>query len=523
MRGVRSDRSHTGWDDGDQSALTSSPATRSVGAMVGDVVISDRNSRSVAHEYKHLYDLCMDGDTINPNINPDSVDALLDDVAGHLNAQHGRLIDLTVWLLANPFEWQGDGVWTAAQFLAWRCGVSASTARSVVEAAERASELPESIELVRRGELSLDQLTPIVRAVPAWGDAQVASLAPRLTVAQLRRVCRDTSWNWSPGGIDAEEVPAAEESAPGADTKDAAAIPTDPFAEAAPLDDENRVSSGWGPDGRWWLHADLDADLGAQIEASLNDARDRLFRDLNHGGEQAPLTLVSDVDAFVAVAQAAVDVAVRRDRRDRFRVNLFMDPTGALLTTQHVAVPDSIKRLITCDGRIDPVFVDGSIPVSVGRSQRIIPDRLRRVVLFRDEHRCQVPGCTATRGLDLHHIIHWSDDGPTDSWNLITICSRHHRMHHTHRLGISGNADRPDTLRFVNAHGVEIRRSGAKPTAPSAPPSPIAGEYQHPIGERLDGRWITFVPPDDREPPHTRHDQDPEHGEPPDGEPDVAC
>ena len=92
--------------------------------------------------------------------------------------------------------------------------------------------------------------------------------------------------------------------------------------------------------------------------------------------------------------------------------------------------------------------------MSVGRSQRTIPDRLRRLVLFRDGHRCQVPGCTATRGLDLHHIIHWSDDGPTDSWNLITICSRHHRMHHKHRLGISGNADRPDTLRFVNARGV---------------------------------------------------------------------
>ncbi len=179
-----------------------------------------------------------------------------------------------------------------------------------------------------------------------------------------------------------------------------------------------------------------------------------------------------------------------------------MDPFGTLLTTEHVTVPESIARLITCDGRIDPVFVDGAIPVSVGRSQRTIPDRLRRLVLFRDEHRCQVPGCTATRGFDLHHIIHWSDDGPTDSWNLITICSRHHRMHHKHRLGISGNADRPDTLRFVNAHGVDIRRSGATPTPPNAPPPPIAAEYQHPIGERLDGRWVMFthpaVPPDER-------------------------
>ena len=262
------------------------------------------------------------------------------------------------------------------------------------------------------------------------------------------------------------------------------------------------MSYGYGPDGRWWLHADLDADLGAQIEASIHEARDALFRELNEGVDGDPAVLVNDADALLAVAERSLAATSSPARRDRFRVNLFMDLAGTLLTTEHATIPESIARLITCDGRIDPVFLDGSIPVSAGRSQRTIPDRLRRLVLFRDGHCCQVPGCTASRGLDLHHIIHWSDEGPTDSWNLITICSRHHRMHHKHRLGIAGNADRPETLRFVNASGVEIRRSGANPTPPAGPPAEIDGEYEHPIGERLDGRWVTFthpdVPPDER-------------------------
>ena len=75
-------------------------------------------------------------------------------------------------------------------------------------------------------------------------------------------------------------------------------------------------------------------------------------------------------------------------------------------------------------------------------------------------------------------------------------------MHHKRRLGITGNADRPETLRFVNATGVEIRRSGATPARPNGPPPEIIGQYEHPIGERLDGRWVTFtnpdVPPDER-------------------------
>jgi len=443
-------------------------------------------------------------------IDSDHVNALLDDVAGHLNAQHGRLIDVAVWLRDNPLAWQGDGVWTVAQFLAWRCGVSPATARNVVQAAERVVELPESIELVRRGELSLDQLMPIVRKAPAWGDAQLASLAPRLTVAQVQRVCRDTDWTWGA----AQEAPAADVADPAervgvADggevaDRDAGVDPdggTDGGDAASPVDD-NRVSYGYGPDGRWWLHADLDADLGAQIEASLHEARDSLFRELNDGADGDPAVLVDDADALLVVAERSLDATPSPARRDRFRVNLFMDLAGTLVTTEHVTIPESIARLITCDGRIDPVFVDGATPVSAGRSQRTIPDRLRRLVLFRDGHCCQVPGCTASRGLDLHHIIHWSDEGPTDSWNLITICSRHHRMHHKHRLGISGNADRPETLRFVNANGVEIRRSGAGPTPPAGPPPEIDGEYRHPIGERLDGRWVTFthpdVPPDER-------------------------
>jgi hypothetical protein len=75
-------------------------------------------------------------------------------------------------------------------------------------------------------------------------------------------------------------------------------------------------------------------------------------------------------------------------------------------------------------------------------------------------------------------------------------------MHHKLRLGITGNADRPETLRFVNASGIEIRRSGARPARPNGPLPEIIGQYEHLIGERLDGRRVTFInpgdPPDER-------------------------
>lgn len=117
-------------------------------------------------------------------------------------------------------------------------------------------------------------------------------------------------------------------------------------------------------------------------------------------------------------------------------------------------------------------------------------------MLRRDGHCCQVPGCTTTRGVDLRHLVHWADGGRTDTANLVTLCARHHRMHHKHRLGIAGDADVPDALLFTDARGRSIRASGASPHPPNAPPEPIRGVYEHPLGERLESRWVSFNNPD---------------------------
>ena len=271
----------------------------------------------------------------------------------------------------------------------------------------------------------------------------------------------------------------------------------DGAAETAPAADDNRVTYGYGPGGRWFLHADLDADLGELFTTALDEVRDAIFsrRRTETDDDGGAFPGVTDADAFVELAQRSLDTVVSPVRRNRYRVNLYLDRNGRLATDHGVELPEPIARYLTCDGHLDPVVVEEGRPVSVGRSQRTIPDRTRRTVLHRDGRCCQVPGCTATRGLDLHHIVHWSMLGPTDTWNLITLCSRHHRLHHKHRLGISGNADDPDSLVFTDARGRPIRASGARPIPPGAPPPPIAGTYEHPLGERLDPRWVTFVDP----------------------------
>ncbi|MGA9276853.1 HNH endonuclease signature motif containing protein, partial [Ilumatobacter sp.] len=130
------------------------------------------------------------------------------------------------------------------------------------------------------------------------------------------------------------------------------------------------------------------------------------------------------------------------------------------------------------------------VAVSVGRTQHIVPDRTRRIVEYRDGG-CRVPGCRNGRHVEVHHIIHWADGGPTDTANLICLCPKHHRQHHQGRLGITGNAD-IDAVEFTDDNERLLTDSGTRPEPIGAPPPPIRGTWQHPLGERLDFRWLSF-------------------------------
>jgi 5-methylcytosine-specific restriction endonuclease McrA len=81
----------------------------------------------------------------------------------------------------------------------------------------------------------------------------------------------------------------------------------------------------------------------------------------------------------------------------------------------------------------------------VGRTRQAVPPALRRAVLARDHHRCQVPGCTNSHFVDVHHIRPRSEGGRNVLRNLITLCTAHHRAAHRGELIIEKSEAKPDT------------------------------------------------------------------------------
>lgn len=446
----------------------------------------------------------------------DALDGRLNAIAGHLNTQYSLLVDCVIELLTDEPSWTGPGIHTPEQYLTWRMGLSPARARDLVTIARRAAELPVCADAFRHGELSVDQMTAVARRAPWWTDTEICDLARNMTVHQLRTTLGsypfpdiprsdDDAPDTGPGDTDANDTDHTDHTDDGTgDHADGDAGDDDIDGDAAA-----RAGSGDGPaptpDDELWFGFDTngqfrmelrcDAATGELIQAALRESRDRQFHNDRHD--------VTWVDAVRDVAERSLDAVTEPSRRDRFRIDLHLDTTtGALTNATGWRLPDAIRDHLTCDGLIVPTLFRDGVPVSVGRSQRTVPERTRRHVIHRD-HGCRVPGCTQTHFLEVHHIIHWLHGGTTDTHNLIALCPHHHRLHHKGKLGITGNADTPNGITFTDATGAPITTSGAKPERPTAPPPAPFKPYHHPLGERCDYGYIYFRPPDRND--HQRH------------------
>src|SRR5690606_9272844 len=95
-------------------------------------------------------------------------------------------------------------------------------------------------------------------------------------------------------------------------------------------------------------------------------------------------------------------------------------PNGIqLMTHLGIPLPDGERRHILCDVRLRALVHDGATgaPLGCGRTTRDINRKLRRCIEHRDGGCCSAPGCGRTTGLEIHHIWHWEDGGPTETWN----------------------------------------------------------------------------------------------------------
>lgn len=443
---------------------------------------------------------------------------LVASLAADLHDAHARLVDLVTAVLADG-SWQAAGLRSPEHWLMLRAGLSRAQASAVILVARRAEELPATAAALREGRISLDQAAVVARHTPAEFDATVAEFAEHATVTQLQRSVSRYDFPLRPDGVD--DLRDEQDG-------DVEGQPQQP--EPEPVEPAH-LSMGLDADGRFRLRYDAPAEVGALVEAALAEAKDHLFHALHPEGDgvtdEQKREMDGDVshpdrcstdggrpqvtwaDALLLMANRSLAAAGASEsggaaRRTRYRVQVHLDTDGAWLTGRP-RLPQHIADQLTCDGVLTPVWETEGHPVNVGRAQRVVPHRSRVLILDRDRG-CRFPGCGSARHLEVHHLIHWRDGGPTDDTNLLALCPFHHDGHHRGEFTIAGDPTRPDGLDFHTATGLLVgppRRprltladdpDRTRPPERRRPRPRLGRQYPAPSGAPLHLHLVDFTP-----------------------------
>jgi hypothetical protein len=205
--------------------------------------------------------------------------------------------------------------------------------------------------------------------------------------------------------------------------------------------DQRRVWSRPEPDGMAMFGAYVPATHAAEIMAAID------FRATGYGPDDPRSMDQRRADALCELVRAGIATGVggcpncgKRASRPAPVVQVTValstltgidDEPGEL--AGYGAIPAALARRIAADPAgtwrrlvTDPV----GRRVDYGRITYRPPADLRRHIIARDRT-CRFPTChRAAEQCELDHVLPWSSDGRTNSFNLIALCSRHHHAKH---------------------------------------------------------------------------------------------
>jgi hypothetical protein len=161
----------------------------------------------------------------------------------------------------------------------------------------------------------------------------------------------------------------------------------------------------------------------------------------SHHGIAPHVTLTVDVARFEAglggeLAVPGSDIPVVVPSATVERILCDCDAT-TVVVRQTPTVGSDARGSSVADLLLD----EGREVLYVGRTERVVPPRLRRALEVRDGH-CRFPGCRGhVRRCHAHHVREWEAGDPTDLDNLLLLCVRHHHAVHEGGWSIRRAAD----------------------------------------------------------------------------------
>ena len=343
---------------------------------------------------------------------------------------------------------------SSAEWLAEQSGGSRREAADTLELGAVLGDQPELDEALRSGALPISRAVLVAESVkldPTAGP-ELVDVATTATRQGLRDAC--------------------------ARAKARARSREQEQERAARIHAQRELSIWTDPtDGCVRLSASLDPLAGAQLEAALRARADRLFDAARRAGErERPQAYLADA-LVELVTNGGTAVAGTRRAHVHIRVDLdvLRQAQTALPTTSpngiceiagvgpvpidvvNEVLGEAVTHLLVTDG------VDVTTVCGVGRN---VPSAVKEALIERDPT-CVVPGCDASRQLEMDHWqVDFARGGLTTLANLARLCSAHHDMKSRGEFTLLGGPGRWEWVAMGH------RPDGRGDPPPEPPPDP---------------------------------------------------
>ena len=305
--------------------------------------------------------------------------------------------------------------------IAAQLDVSTDTAGALLETARRSPELSERMKRLEAGEWSFDRATAMARLFAAGADDQTLAEADSRDIAGVHKLRAMTK------RIRRRDERQAHQ---------------ERYVRSMPSLDE---SVGF-------IHAQLGAYDWHIVNQALDQRVDQSPKESRSWSREQ-----RRADALVAIAQDSLDGVAPAGRTSGPIVTVLVEAAAAAETNGEAGVsitggprvgPDTLDQIM-CQGSVEiMVNTDSGTPLAVGPTTQVIPPRLRRFVLNRDNG-CTMDGCSSRYRLEVHHIVPRSQGGSSlDVENLTTLCWWHHHIA-VHQRGYQIDPNSPPKRRRI--------------------------------------------------------------------------
>ena len=311
-----------------------------------------------------------------------------------------------------------DGCKSLQEWTAGRLDIAPENAKTLVTAARILADQPNLEERLVTGSGSFDRISATAQLVSAGASAEQIEQSAGLDIPGIRRL---TALHGRMTRRDEQQVFSGR------------------FLSMQPTLDCTAYRL-WGQ---------LPGTDGELVEQALNTRADS-FPALPDGSRG---TLAQRrADALVSISQDSLTTTSGNQDTPTGPVLSVFTTTGqdgatGSTTGSGIAVGTQTVEEILCTGSVEHITFHNGQPLAAGRTSRVITTKLRRAILYRDGG-CTADGCVSRYRLQPHHIIPWTDGGPTDPDNLTTLCWFHHHVV-IHQMGYTIIPDSPPgRLRF---------------------------------------------------------------------------